>query len=158
MVQIYPVQDVRPFLRMADYLVQLSDSEAYCYSIVEAMEQCVPVITTPIEVLEEIGYTDGIDGYTVPFDMDFDVKKLLNKWNLNPGRIQNIGQAECRWSNFLGEMAAVEAYEPEKQQQCEVLKPYFDMELQKDMKPGEHVDMWRERAESLKNMGLIKIM
>jgi hypothetical protein len=32
------------------------------------------------------------------------------------------------------------------------------MELQKDMKPGEHVDMWRERAETLKNMGLIKIM
>jgi glycosyltransferase involved in cell wall biosynthesis len=158
MVQIYPVQDVRPFLRMADYLVQLSDSEAYCYSIVEAMEQCVPVITTPVEVLEEIGYIDGIDGYTVPFDMDFDVKKLLNKWNLSPGRIQSIGQAEARWSNYLGEMAAVEAYEPETKQQCEVIKPYFDMELQKDMKPGEHVDMWRERAESLKNMGLIKIM
>jgi hypothetical protein len=143
---------------MADYLVQLSDSEAYCYSITEAMEQCVAVITTPLEVLEEIGYTDGVDGYTVPFDMNFDVRKLLHVRKLKPGRLQSVQDSVIDWKKFLGEMAAVETYKPEKQQQCEVLKPYFDMELQKDMKPGEHVDMWRERAESLKNMGLIKIM
>jgi glycosyltransferase involved in cell wall biosynthesis len=158
MIRIEPVQDVRPFLQMADYLVQLSDSEAYCYSITEAMEQCVPVITTPLEVLEEIGYSDGVDGYTVPFNMDFDVRKLLHFKKLKPGRLQSVQDAVVDWKEFLGEMAAVEAYKPEIKQQCEVIKPYFDMELQKDMKPGEHADMWRERAETLKNMGLIKIM
>lgn len=158
MIRIDPVQDVRPFLQMAHYLVQLSDTEAFCYSITEAMEQCTSVITTPLEVLKEIQFIDKVDGYIVPFDMDFDVRKLLNWRNLDPGRLLYTEDTIVDWRNYLGEMAAAEAYEPETKQTCEVLKPYFDMELQKDMKPGEHVDMWRERAESLKNMGLIKIM
>jgi hypothetical protein len=158
MVRVDPVQDVRPFLRMADYLVQLSDSEAYCYSIAEALDMNVPIITTPLTVLEELGFRDRVDGYVVPFDMNFDVKKLLNRESLKPERNDSSDVSATCWELLLGEMAAVDEYVPEVKQDCVVLKPYFDVTLQRDMHPGEHELMWSERAKALKNMGLIKIM
>lgn len=158
MVRIDPVQDVRPFLRMADYLVQLSDSEAYCYSITEAMSECVPVITTPLEVLKEINFVDHVDGYVVPFDMNFDINRILNQRILNPGRIQGMREAADSWTDLLGDMAPADTYVPEVKRDCTVLKPYFDMALQRDMSPGEKVSMWEERAKSLRNMGLVRVM
>ena len=158
MIRIDPVQDVRPFLRMADYLVQLSDSEAYCYSITEALGQHVPVITTPLDILEELGFRDNVDGHIVPFDMKFDVLDLLQYDHLTPELKKNQETVAHAWESALGDMEKVEQYVPEVKKTCEILKPYFDMALQKDMKPGEKVDMWTERAKSLKNMGLVRIM
>ena len=158
MVRIDPVEDVRPFLRMADYLVQLSDSEAYCYSITEALEMHVPVVCTPLPVLEELDFRDEVDGYIVPFNMDFDVKELLDTWQLTPMVRREASASKVAWEILLGDMEPVDEYVPETKKKCEVLKPYFDMVLQKDMKEGEQAEMWTERANSLKNMGLIKIM
>jgi glycosyltransferase involved in cell wall biosynthesis len=74
-----PRLDILDYIADADYLVQLSDNEGFCYSVVEALTQDVPVIVTPCPVFEEIGLVDGVNCYKVPFDMkDFDVKKLLN--------------------------------------------------------------------------------
>ena len=55
---------------MADYVVQLSDEESFCYTIVEALELGIPVLTTPLNVLEEIGFEDGEYGYTLPYNID----------------------------------------------------------------------------------------
>ena len=71
--------DVSTFIKRADYLVQLSDNrEAFCYSLLEALELGTAVITTPLSVLSELGVHDGDNGYIVPFDMNFDVNKLRN--------------------------------------------------------------------------------
>ena len=42
----------------ADFLVQLSDTESYGYSVVEALSLGVPVIATNLPVLAELGITD----------------------------------------------------------------------------------------------------
>lgn len=74
-----PRLDILDYIADADYLVQLSDNEGFCYSVVEALTQDVPVIVTPCPVFEEIGLVDGVNCYKIPFDMkDYDVKKLLN--------------------------------------------------------------------------------
>lgn len=70
-------EDIMPYIKKADYLVQLSDSEAWSYSVLESLVQNVPVITTPFPSAIEMGIEDGVNGYLVPFDMDFDVKRLL---------------------------------------------------------------------------------
>lgn len=71
-----PINNVVDKVAEADYLVQLSDTEGYCNSVVEALACQVPVIVTPVPSILEIGVKDGENGYVVPFDMDFDVKKL----------------------------------------------------------------------------------
>ncbi len=73
-----PTLDISPYIRSADYLAQLSDHEGFCYSIVEAMELGVPILVTDLPVLKELGYEDGITGYTIPWEItdDFDVEKI----------------------------------------------------------------------------------
>ena len=51
----------------ADFLIQLSDNEGYCYSIVEALNLGVPVVVTPIPVFKEIGL-DDTNSITLDFD------------------------------------------------------------------------------------------
>jgi glycosyltransferase involved in cell wall biosynthesis len=75
-----PTLDIAPYIKSADYLVQLSDKESFCYSIVEALELGTPVLTTPIDILPEIDFKDGENGYSIPFDIDgFDVGKIYSK-------------------------------------------------------------------------------
>ena len=73
-----PRLDISAYIEKADYLVQLSDAEGFGYSMVEALQLKTPVITTPIEVLSEIGFEDGEHGYIVPFDGDMDVQRFKN--------------------------------------------------------------------------------
>ena len=55
-----PRVDVRPYIADADFLVQTSNNmETYCYSINEALGYGVPVVTTPLKVLEELPVTDN---------------------------------------------------------------------------------------------------
>lgn len=75
-IWVTPRLDISPYIEKADYLVQLSDAEGFGYSMVEALKLNTPVITTPIEVLGEIGFKDGEHGYIVPFDGDMDVTRF----------------------------------------------------------------------------------
>lgn len=81
LIRMNSTLDVRGWIEKADYLVQLSDVEAYGYSIVEALELGVPVITTPVNVLDEIGFIDGVHGYVVPFNMDLSVADITDIYN-----------------------------------------------------------------------------
>jgi len=54
-------------IAQADFLVQLSDNEGYCYSIVEALNLHIPVVVTPIPVFKEIGLNDT-NSITLEFD------------------------------------------------------------------------------------------
>lgn len=56
-----PRVDVRPYIADSDYVIQLSnDMETYCYTINEALEYGVPVITTPLTVMNEFDLTDDM--------------------------------------------------------------------------------------------------
>lgn len=46
--------DIINFIADADYLVQLSDTESYCYSLVEALSVGTKVISTNLPVLDEL--------------------------------------------------------------------------------------------------------
>ncbi len=60
----------------ADYLVHLSSSEGFCYSIYEAMQMKTPCVITPFESGQE-QIIDGVNGYVIPFDMQgIDLKKI----------------------------------------------------------------------------------
>ena len=78
MVNMGLYMDIQPYIKTATYLVQLSDSEAWSYSILEALVNEVPVLVCPFPSAKEMGIEDGKNGYILPFDMDFDIRKILN--------------------------------------------------------------------------------
>lgn len=79
-IYMKPKLDIRNYIANADYLVQLSDNEGYCYSAIEALSTGVPVIVTPCPVFDELGIKNGKNSYILPFDMkDIPVDKIYNE-------------------------------------------------------------------------------
>lgn len=73
--------DVQKWIAEADYLVQLSDTEACSYAINEALYRNVPIIATKLPYLEEIGVKDGVNSYLMNFDcsnIDYIVQNIEN--------------------------------------------------------------------------------
>lgn len=83
----------------ADYLVQLSDTEGFAYSVYEALQTKTPCIITPfLSGAEQI--TDGVNGYIVPFDLtDIDLNKIINNIPVVTS-FNELGKEE-HWINFL---------------------------------------------------------
>lgn len=146
MVKLPENLNVKDYIAKCDYLVQLSDSEGFGYSIVEALEMGVPVITTPITVLKELGFEEGTDGYTVPFDME----------NINPERFLNVPKPVFQWDNekvknewikILGKSKPTGEYLKQGNNvTLEIIENYHDLEIGRELKVGERVTMRKARA------------
>ena len=76
-----PTRHLLGYVKSADYLVQLSNTESYGYSIVEALSIGTPVIVTDIPVLGELGVTDkhGIIVRRSGEDYDAVAKSVITK-------------------------------------------------------------------------------
>lgn len=70
--------DIQTYIKKADYVVALSDSEAWSYTVLESLTHNTPLICTPFPSVFEMGAKDGVNAHVVPFDMNFDVHKLLD--------------------------------------------------------------------------------
>lgn len=74
-----PSPYTQELLRSADYLVQLSSNESYCYSVREALQMQVPVIVSDIPELSKL-VKEGENGFVIKNDMsNLDVDKIFNK-------------------------------------------------------------------------------
>ena len=151
MVNMGMRQDITPYIARADYLVQLSDSEAWSYSILEALTQNVPVLVCPFPSAYEMGIEDGKNGYILPFSMEFDIHKILD-----------VPEFEYEYSN-----------EPIKKQWCEIfdhkaetehpdgvvvyiVQTYNDIQLDRIVNAGEQLFVTKVRAEQLIDAGFAK--
>ena len=153
MVKLPETLNVREYISKCDYLVQLSDAEGFGYSLVEALELGVPVITTPVGVLDELGVVDGHNGYVFPFDMqDIDVERLLTipkfrfKWNNE--------KIKSQWVELLGDSKPTGEYlKIGNMVSIEIIESYNDLELGREVKVGEIVTMRRARANLIVGCG-----
>jgi len=82
-VYMKPRLDVGRWINIADYVVQLSDTEACSYTINEALYRNIPVIVTPLPYLEEIGVKDGINAWVLNFDCS-NMEHIINNINNKP--------------------------------------------------------------------------
>ena len=74
-----PGPEQKALINHCDYLVQLSDTESFCYSAYEALQRQVPVILTDFPEAKNI-IDNGENGYIVKMDLsDLDVDKIFNK-------------------------------------------------------------------------------
>ena len=149
MTRLQPTLDILPFIAKADYLVQLSDGEAFCYSIVEAWNVSTPTITTPLPVIDELGGKDGETGYIVPFDIpdDYDTTKFLKipKVKYEYDNSESIQ----RWCDLLGNLESRHKYIASDKVAIQVTREFFDMEKQTQARVGTIVEVSPERAEKI---------
>ena len=154
MVKMPPTYDVLDYIAEADYLVQLSDTEGYSYSIVEALCAGTPVIVTDIPVAGEQGVVNGKTGFILPFDMSeipIDaIYKGLKKFKLSP--------RESHYETILAKGKREQTDEHKDTALVEVTQIYRDLQLGRLMKVGETIEVKQDRADHLVNMGLAKIV
>lgn len=68
--------EIPPYIKY-HYLVQLSDTEGFPYSIYESLSNLTPVIVTNFPSAHEM-VQNGVNGYIVDFDLsNFDPRQLL---------------------------------------------------------------------------------
>ena len=140
LVNIKCEMDIQAYIKSADFLVQLSDSEAWSYSILEALVNGTAVIVTPFKSAEEMGIKDGENGYIIPFDMDFDVKRLLEvpqfTYDYDNEKIKK------EWEKVFNKP------KPRKKGvQIKILTTYRDVELDRIVNAGEVITVSKERAK-----------
>jgi len=80
MVLHNPIREGQRVMGGYDYVVQLSDTDSFCFTMYEALQNHVPVLVTPFPNAT-IDIKDGKNGYILPFDMKLtekDIKKIVN--------------------------------------------------------------------------------
>ena len=146
--------DILDFIANADYLVQLSDTEGYSYSIVEALSVGTPVICTAFPVAEEQGIVNGVTGFILPFDMKEipidSICKGVKKFKVAP-RASTYDKVLSKGTTDIDEWL-------EKDVAVSVRKAYFDIQLNKAMTYGDKFIVQRQRAEYLSNLNLVDIL
>lgn len=157
-VNVGTFQDLQPFIKKADYLVQLSDREGFGYSVLEALINNIPVIVTPFKTTEELGVKDGVNGYVVPFNLEFDPRILLEVPKFEYS--YDNESIEAKWREIFGESTPSHEYIPPKTKKVKVLRDYFDVVLKRNLKQNDVVEMEIARAYKLKadNRHLVKLM
>lgn len=153
MIRMDPTLDIIKYIKKADYLVQLSSSEGFCYSIVEALSVGTPVIVTPLDVLDEIGVVDGENARVLPYDLSShislrhlrDVPQFKYKYNNNP-LIQ-------RWKAILGNTKPTNTYRPPEKITIRIIKEYHSTQIGRLVKVGEILNVTKQRASVIINAG-----
>ena len=146
-----PRLDVVDFIADADYFIQLSDAEGYCYSVVEALCAGTPVIVTGFNVVHELGVKNGVNGFILPFDMSEipvnEIYKGLKKFKYEP--------LEDNWGSLL--LPAPPDYEEQMKRIVTVRskREFYDLERNKLTGAGEEWDCTMKRAEHLYDLNLV---
>lgn len=144
--------DILDFIADADYLVQLSDTEGYSYSIVEALSVGTPVICTAIPVAEEQGVVNGKTGFILPFDMSEipvkDIYRGVKKFKYTP--------RESKYGEILSPGTSEYKYDDNENVGIKVLKNFFDLERNEMSTQGTEYEVTRKRAKHLESLGLVE--
>lgn len=136
--------DIWDYLADADYTVLLSNCEGLPYTVQESLQYDTPCIVTDIEGCTEL-IKDGINGYVVPLDMKFDIKKILKI-----PKISNYENgAKEKWIQYLGN---AEYKEKEIKNMIKIIKariPFNDIAENKQREVNEVWEVSEERAKEI---------
>ena len=126
-IYMKPRLDIINYIANADYLVQLSDNEGYCYSVVESLSVGTPVIVTDIPVFKEIGVKNGQNGFIVDFDLsNVNIKDIYQKslkFKYEP--------KEDNWNEVLAKGESTYQKDLKTKVKVKCIKTYYDIDLQK---------------------------
>ena len=127
-VYMKPRVDVRPYISMADYVVQLSnDMETYCYTINEAWSYGVACVTTPLSICKELPINSDMR-LECEWDMS-NVETVVKEMFERKSSPFKYIPPEDDWSKIL--VPGESTWKEEKNMKVKVrcVKDYFDMVL-----------------------------
>ena len=89
------------YMADADYTIQLSDSEGFCYAVHESLMIGTPCLVTDIPVFENV-IGNGFNGYKLPLDMQgIDIDMILNEIPTGFIYYNKTNEAVEQWSDLL---------------------------------------------------------
>ena len=148
--------DVRPYIATADFIVQVSNNmETYCYTLNEGLGYGVPVITTPLTVLEELPVTEDM---IITMDWDgANVDEVARQVFEREPKPFTYTPPEDSWKEILD--LTKETYKEERDMKVEVkcINPFYDLQAKCDRELNETWDCDRERGETLVELKLVEI-
>ena len=129
-VLMKPRIDVRPYIADSNYVLQLSnDMETYCYTINEALGYGIPVVTTPLSIMNELPVTDN-ERITLDWDCSNveDVARQIFEKKVNSFKYDI---PEDDWGNLLKKGKSTYKKTKDSKILIKCIKDYNDMELNK---------------------------
>ena len=134
-------------IKKADYLVQLSDCEAFCYSVVESLIVGTPVIVTNLPVYHELGICNKnaiICNLTMNNINASDITKKNKTFKYEPPK--------SKWNIYLDNNTK---YNPNDKIKVRSLRRYIDIELG-TIERNKEYEVKKERASYLECKNLIE--
>lgn len=124
LVYMSPKQNIFDYIAEADYGVQLSDSEGYCYFINECLQYGTPIICTNFPSANE-NIVNGENGYILNMSLsNLNIKKIVN--NI-PKDFKYVEKGKISdWKKLLNKRAI----KPRKYYQVTALRDYLDKKPQ----------------------------
>jgi len=158
--------DIWDFLADADYTVLLSDSEGLPYTVQESLQYQVPCIVTDVGGCTEL-IKDGVNGYVVPLDMNFDINKIKKI----PKCKEYDNHALEKWLKFFDYKISKEDLKKEVENilnkeekemlvkvRCIMKNGYDDIELGRHINFGEEYIVKETRADYLKQNNAVEFI
>ena len=154
-VYLKPRLDIINYIANSDYLVQLSDNEGYCYSVVEALSVGTPVIVTDVPVFKELGIKNNENGFILDFDLnEVNIKDIYEKHLKFEYKAK-----EDNWSKILAKGKSTYQKDLKTMVTVKCINNYFDIELKElKTKNSEPYKINKVRAEELMTYGDIEIV
>lgn len=160
---VKPRLDIANYIMDADFLVQLSDCESYCFSVAESLTLGTPVIVTDLPVYKELGLNDensiklSLNFKTIP------IEKITKKYKFKYTPIED------NWDDILVHKKSTYSAEQETQYLVEATSKYEgtntnDLELTEKYKSryvprkGEQWLVDYDRKELLYEKGFINVI
>lgn len=151
-VYMKPRLDVRRWIKKADYVIQLSDTEALCYTMVESLYLGVPVVCTPFPFLNEIGIENGKNAWILKFDLS-NLNEVVQ--NMKSKKLDfKFKMKEDRYDELLSHTPSHYKEDKEMKVKVEALDTYekfnvTDAGLGRVPKAGEQFEITKERLNIL---------
>ena len=144
-----PTLDIRRWIKYADYMVILSDTEGFPYSAYESLCLGTPLIITRLPIVDELGCTKD-NSIILDFNMqNLNVKEIYKK----AGKLKfEYKKKPDGWLDLLPEKGTYEYVEP-KQVRIRALYRYTDMILDKIIEIGTEYEVDEERAQMIIDKG-----
>lgn len=148
-----PTLNIVDYIVMSDYLVQLSDEESFSISINESLKLGIPIISTDLPVLKELGIKNKVHGYLLDLDMKNipvnDIYNHIPSVKYNPPKDQ--------WDKYL--VKSKSTYQKECKEKVKVVfnRTIFYIPHDKTYKKNQEYIIDRKSATELLDYGDIEL-
>lgn len=142
-----PTLEIRRWLKYADYVVLLSDTEGFPYTAYESLGLGTPLIITKLPILSELG-ADSSNSIILDFDLsNLDVRNIYNR----AGTFNfSYKLKDKKWLDLI---KGKSTYVPPDTTQIKVIKTYFSTVCKRDIKTNEIIECEKDRAKLLVDKG-----